>query len=219
MGRIVLAVVVPIVAVGVAVAGLGGGSGGSGGSGDRPRTVQPGAPGEASRELTDDEAAAVEAPEHTAADTAFMQDMIVHHQQALAMTALVDDRTRRDDLPVLAERITETHATEIAQMEQWRTDRGEDVPAEDTDHEAHGEMPGIATAEQLEALEEARGAAFDRLFLDLMIAHHQGALTMVADLREDGGGLEPATDRFARDTDADQTIEITRMQELLDTLG
>jgi len=218
-----------LVAAAVLVAACSGGggdddAGGSGGSGDsdQARTVQPGAPGEPSRELSDDEATAVTAPEHTPADTEFMQHMIVHHRQALDMAALVDDRTDRDDLPVLAQRITETQETEIAQIETWLTDRDEEIPADDaleTDHAFHDGMPGMATPEQLEDLEAAQGAAFDRLFLDLMIAHHQGALTMVTDLRDAGGGVEPAADRFARDVDADQSIEITRMQELLATLG
>jgi uncharacterized protein (DUF305 family) len=180
--------------------------------------VQPGAPGEPSRELGDDEAA-VEVPEHTALDTAFMQDMVVHHRQALAMTAMVADRTDRDDLPVLAERITETQETEIDQVERWLTDRGEDIPGDDEDHAAHEGMPGMATAAQLDRLEGASGPAFDRLFLDLMIAHHQGALTMVEQLYAAGGGLEPAADRFARDVEADQDVEILRMQELLDLVG
>jgi uncharacterized protein (DUF305 family) len=219
-------IVAALAAGGSGPGGSGSGRAGSGSDGDGARTVKPGAPGEASRELSDDEAAAVETPGHTPADTTFMQDMIVHHRQALTMTALVADRTERDDLPVLAERITETQETEIDQIERWLTDRGEDVPEAteasaggDAERAGHERMPGMATADQLDRLEEAQGDAFDRLFLDLMIAHHQGALTMVARLYEAGGGLEPAADRFARDVDADQTVEITRMQELLATLG
>jgi uncharacterized protein (DUF305 family) len=223
----------PFVTAALVAAVLGGCSSGSGDGGDgdgaagddRARTVQPGAPGEESRELSDDEAAAaVAVPEHTAADTAFMQGMIVHHRQAVVMAALVEDRTGRDDLPTLAQRITETQEAEIAQLEAWLTERDEELPAEDDDgsgqdhaHASH-DMAGMATPEQLEALEAAEGPAFDRLFLDLMIAHHQGALTMVLELYGAEGGLEPAADRVARDIEADQTIEITRMQELLGTL-
>jgi uncharacterized protein (DUF305 family) len=221
----VVAVVVLAAGTGIVVAALvGGGSGDSGDGGSRrddgARTVQPGAPGEPSRELDDDEAP-VEVPEHNPTDTAFMQDMVVHHRQALAMTALVADRTDRDDLPVLAERITETQETEIDQVERWLDDRGEEVPAEDEDqdHAAHDRMPGMATPAQLDRLEASSGPAFDRLFLDLMVAHHQGALTMVEQLYAAGGGLEPAADRFARDVEADQDVEILRMQELLDSLS
>jgi uncharacterized protein (DUF305 family) len=229
-GRIGLAVAgafTAIVVVAVVVAALAGGGDGDGDSGgdapDRARTVQPGAPGEDSRELTDDEADDLESPGHTPADTAFMQHMIVHHRQALAMTALVADRSDRDDLPVLALRITETQETEIDQMSGWLTERDEEVPADAEDgtdggHGEHAGMPGMATAAQLDDLADARGTAFDRQFLELMIAHHQGALTMVSELREDGGGVEPAADRFARDAESDQSIEITRMQELLENL-
>jgi uncharacterized protein (DUF305 family) len=79
-------------------------------------------------------------------------------------------------------------------------------------------MPGMLTDEQFQELDQARGAAFDRLFLERMITHHQGALQMVDDLYGAGGGLEPAADRFARDAAADQSIEIRRMQELLGSL-
>ncbi len=205
----------------------GGDSPAAGTSGEDVRTVQPGAPGEETRELTDEEAAAVDAPEHGAADTAFMQDMIVHHRQALAMAALVDDRTRRDDLPRLAERITVAQEAEIDLMEAWLADRGEEAPDEEAgthegddaaDHQDHDAMPGMATAAQLDRLEAAEGTAFDRLFLDLMIAHHQGAVTMVEELYAAGGGIEPAADQVARDAEADQNIEIRRMQELRDSL-
>jgi uncharacterized protein (DUF305 family) len=204
-------------AAGVVLAG-GGGDGEGGSSSDRARTVQPGAPGEQPDVLTDEEAADVDAPEATAADTTFMQDMVVHHRQALDMAALVEDRTDREDLHVLAERITLSQEAEIELLTGWLTDRGEDVPAEGEDHEHHGSMPGMATADQLDALEAARDADFDRTFLELMIAHNQGAVTMVQDLYEAGGGLETEADRVARSIDSDQTIEIGRMQDLLDAL-
>lgn len=195
-----------------------GGDGDEAGDGDDARTVQPGAPGEAGRELSDEEAEAIEAPAHTPADTAFVQGMIAHHQQALVMVDLVEGRTGRDDMPVLAERIRVSQEDEIARLETWLTDRGEDVPAEDA-HQHHELMPGMLTPEQLTQLDAARDAGFDRLFLELMIAHHQGAITMVGHLYEQGGGLEPVADGLARDVEADQTIEIGRMQELLDRLS
>ncbi|HEY8544978.1 MAG TPA: DUF305 domain-containing protein, partial [Acidimicrobiales bacterium] len=152
----------------------------------------------------------------TPADTRFVQDMIAHHQQALGMVDLVPGRTARDDIPVLAERIRVSQEDEIARLETWLTDHGEDVPAPDA-HEAHEGMPGMATPEQLTLLRSSSGAAFDGLFLELMIAHHQGAIEMVAQLYEDGGGLEPMVDDLARDIEADQSIEIGRMQELLES--
>jgi uncharacterized protein (DUF305 family) len=198
---------------------INGGSGdGDGGGDDDVRTVQPGAPGEEGRELTDDEASAIGSPEHTAADIAFMRDMIAHHRQALDMATLVADRTERDDLPLLAERIIESQEAEIELIEQWLTDRDEAVPDDDADHDDHEGMPGMATADQLDDLAAAEAEAFDRLFLELMIAHHQGAVTMVNDLYADGGGVEPAADGLARGIEADQNIEIRRMHELLEPM-
>lgn len=206
-----------LVAVGLVALGACSGGDDDAGDDDGARTVQPGAPGEEGRELSDDEAAAIEAPAHTPADTAFVQGMIAHHQQALTMVALVGDRTRRDDLPVLAERIRVSQTDEVGRLKTWLTDRDEDVPAADA-HEHHEGMPGMATPEQLAGLGAASGPAFDRTFLELMIAHHQGAVAMVVQLYEDGGGLEPVVDGLARDVEADQNIEIARMQELLETL-
>jgi len=191
---------------------------GDGASDDDVRTVQPGAPGEGGRELSDQDVAGIDPPEHTAADTAFMQHMHVHHTQALEMAGLVDERTDSDDLPQLAERITLSQESEIALIEQWLTDRDEAVP-EATDQAAHAGMPGMATPDQLAQLGAARGPAFDALFLELMIAHHQGALTMVGDLYDAGAGLEPAVDGFARDVEADQTIEIMRMTDMQSARG
>lgn len=187
-----------------------------GDDGEDPRTVQPGAPGEESREL-DEDAADVAPPEHTEVDVEFAQRMIVHHQQALDMAALVAARTQRDDLPQLAERVTVAQEAEIELIGEWLTERDADVPDE-SNHLQHEGMPGMATEAQLAELEAARGPAFDRLFLELMITHHQGALQMVQDLYNGGGGLEPAIDGIARGVDADQSIEIRRMQELLDSL-
>ena len=146
-----------MVAVGlVALGACGGGGDGDDGADDGPRTVQPGAPGEEGRELSDEEAAAIDVPAHTPADTAFVQGMIAHHQQALAMAALVEARTGRDDLPVLAERVRVSQEDEIGRLETWLTDRGEDVPAADA-HRHHDPMPGMATPEQ--ALTEAKTRA------------------------------------------------------------
>jgi uncharacterized protein (DUF305 family) len=213
--RIAVVAAVAAVVGAAVVAGVVAGAADDGGDdeGDDVRVVQPGAPGEESRELSDDEADDVTAPEHGAEDTAFMQNMIAHHGQALAMTVLVEERTDSRDISLLAERITVSQEAEIELMEEWLTDRDEVVP-DPADHAQHERMPGMATPAQLAELEAARGTAFDRLFLELMIAHHQGALTMVTELYGASGGLEPAADFFARGVEADQTIEIQRMEEL-----
>jgi uncharacterized protein (DUF305 family) len=206
-----------VVVAGLVALGACGGDDDAGDDRDEPRTVQPGAPGEEGRELSEEEAGAIEAPAATPADTRFVQDMVAHHRQALEMVDLVEGRSGRDDIPVLAERIRVSQEDEIARLETWLTDRGEEVPAADA-HRHHEGMPGMATPEQLAGLAAASGPAFDRTFLELMVAHHQGAVTMVDRLYEDGGGLEPVVDGLARDVEADQTIEIGRMQELLDSL-
>jgi uncharacterized protein (DUF305 family) len=212
-GLIAAAVVAALVVAGIAAALALGGRSSDEAEADEPRIVQPGAPGEEARELSEDDVP--EPPGHTPADTQFMQGMIHHHQQALEMTALVEGHTQNDDLPLLAERIAISQGDEIALMERWLTERGEDVPTDHTDHEM---MPGMLTEGQFRELDLVRDAAFDRLFLERMITHHQGALQMVDDLYRAGGGLEPAADRFARDAAADQNIEIRRMQELLGSL-
>jgi uncharacterized protein (DUF305 family) len=182
------------------------------------RVVQPGAPGQSGRTLSEQDLASIAPPAHTPADTMFMQRMIGHHAQALEMTALVQGRNQSQDLRLLAERIDVSQRDEIAQMERWLGERGERLPAHD--HTAHDQpMPGMLNDEELGRLEGASGVEFDRLFLEFMIRHHQGALTMVEELYRTGGGLESDSDRLAREVNADQSIEIRRMQEMLAKLA
>lgn len=160
----------------------------------------------------------------TSADIAFMKGMIGHHAQAVVMSALVRDRSGRTDLPLLAERITASQRDEILLMQQWLRDRGEEAPdpgAAHADHDAGHAMlmPGMLTADELARLGAASGNAFDRIFLESMIRHHEGALQMVAELRRSPGSLqEPQLFDFASDVDADQRAEIARMRRLLGTL-
>jgi uncharacterized protein (DUF305 family) len=155
------------------------------------------------------------------ADVRFFQGMIWHHAQALAMAALVPARTSRDALRLLGERITVSQRDEIALMQRWLRARGAEAPAPDlsgraasADHEMR--MPGMLTAAELAQLAAARGAAFDRLFLEFMIRHHEGALAMVGDLfASPGAGQDPEVFRLASDIDADQRAEIRRLRALL----
>ena len=164
-------------------------------------------------------------PRYTAADVRFMQRMIAHHAQALAMTTLVPTRTRRDDIRLLAERIDVSQRDEIALVRQWLESRHQEVPslkAHHGQHDAAGHqtlMPGMLTEEELTRLAKVTGTEFDRLFLQLMIRHHEGALTMVAELfGTNGAGQEPEIFRFASDVDADQRAEIARLRAILETL-
>jgi uncharacterized protein (DUF305 family) len=155
------------------------------------------------------------------ADVRFIQGMIGHHAQALRMTALVPNRSARDDVKLLAERIEASQLSEIAAMTQWLRARGLQPAADDGHPHVHGPgghpaaMPGMLTDQELAALAAVRGAAFDRLFLEYMIRHHEGALTMVADLlATNGAGQDPQIFRLAADVDADQRAEIARMRAM-----
>jgi uncharacterized protein (DUF305 family) len=184
--------------------------------GEAPRVVQLASPGQPNRVLSDEEAAELEAPEYTDADVAFVQAMIPHHAQALEMTELVAERTSREDIPLLAERIDVSQRDEIALLERWLTDRGEQTPESHSHHGSMELMPGMLTDEQLAQLENAYGAEFDQLFLQFMIYHHGGAVVMVSDLLSGGeGGQEPEVFQLAQHIDSDQQIEIARMNTLL----
>jgi len=157
---------------------------------------------------------------YSPADVRFLQGMIAHHAQALEMTALVPERSRRADLRLLAERIGVSQQSEIAAMQNWLRSRGEQVPCVEPGHQhggmEHMLMPGMATPGQMARMAAATGPEFDRLFLETMIRHHQGALTMVAELfATPGSGQEPELFRLASDVDADQRAEIARMEALL----
>lgn len=191
-----------------------------------PRYVQAGAPGEESRALTPDEMATLGVPDHSDADVRFVQGMIPHHAQAIEMVALMAERTSNERLLRLGQRIEISQRDEIAMMARWLRERGEVVP--DLAHPmapgGHGGMhgalvPGMLKPEQMEQLASADGADFDRLFLELMIAHHEGALIMVGELfSTPGGGQESWTFQFASDVDADQEMEIRRMRQMLNEM-
>ena len=181
--------------------------------------IQPGAPGQPSRAISAADASDLSQVRHTAADVAFMQGMIAHHAQALEMTALLRTRTERDDMRRMAERIEISQSDEITMMREWLRSRSETVPDEHA-HHAHERMPGMLAEEQMAQLAGARGAAFDRLFLEGMIAHHQGALTMVADLlQQPGAGQASDVFEFVADVEADQRMEIARMAAMLQELS
>jgi uncharacterized protein (DUF305 family) len=185
---------------------------------EKVRAVQLGAPGEDNRELTADELAELPEPTYTDADVAFVQGMIPHHRQALDMTAMVAERTDRKAMGLLTERMDVSQTDEIAQMERWLTERGEDLPGVHAHHGAdHAElMPGMLTTDELAQLRDARGARFDRLFLQYMIRHHEGAVLMVEQLLTEGfGGQESQVFQLAQHIDADQRVEISRMKSLL----
>ncbi len=184
--------------------------------------VQPGAPGAPARELSADEAIEIADTSYSPADALFMQDMIPHHHQALEMAALVADRTNRPELIDVAGRIDASQKDEIEFMQRWLRERGERVP-DPTAHEAmhtDHKMAGMATPEQMAELAAVEGTAFDRLFLKLMIAHHEGAVKMVEKLLEQpGSAYDPVLFEFTTDVTNDQEAEIERMNALLVSLS
>ena len=183
--------------------------------------IQPGAPGEPSRTISAEDAADLAAIQVTDADVRFMQGTIPHHAQALEMTALVEDRTDRQTMRLLAGRIELSQEDEIAMMQDWLRDRGLDVTAADAHHAPGFErMPGMLTDEEMEQLEQASGFEFDALFLDLMIEHHEGALTMVENLlRQRGSAQDSVLFGFTSDIRSDQRAEIERMTAMLEGLS
>jgi uncharacterized protein (DUF305 family) len=155
-------------------------------------------------------------PKPSQADVDFMQGMIGHHAQALEMTALLYTRTSRPEMKLLAERIDVSQGDEIKMMKTWLTTRGLEVPSEHAHHMGGPLMPGMLTAEQMTKLGAAKGAEFDRLFLEAMIFHHLGAITMVEKLfATPGAAQESDVFDFASHVDSDQRMEIARMREML----
>jgi len=178
--------------------------------------IQPGAPGQDSRVLNAAEAIKLAAATYSPDDVAFMQGMIVHHQQAVDMAALVKDRTNRSELVAIAGRIESSQADEIAFMRSWLSERGEMNRMAGHMHHGDHKMAGMATPEEMRALARAKGVDFDRQFLTLMIAHHQGAIDMVKDLlKQPGSAADPVLYQFIADIESEQKGEIDRMDALL----
>ena len=179
--------------------------------------IQPGAPGEPSRRISAEEASDLASLEFTAADVMFMQGMISHHTQALEMTVLVETRSNREVMELLAQRIELSQEDEIAMMQGWLRDRDLVVPDLETHHAPGYElMPGMLTDEELEQLEQAEGFEFDSLFLELMIKHHAGAVTMVENLLDQTGSAQDSVlFAFTSDVTSDQSSEIDRMNDML----
>ncbi|MFG2640621.1 DUF305 domain-containing protein [Streptomyces sp. NPDC048370] len=173
-----------------------------------PAVVAPGKPGEPARRISPAEASKLLPDDKpNAADFTYAQMMIVHHRQALTMTALVPERAGSTQVKKLAERITAAQQPEIGAMEGWLKNNG--GPRDQGAHDHHT-MPGMATEAQLAQLRKAKGAAFDELFLKLMMTHHEGAVTMAAEVL--GSGNNVLVEEMANDVIAQQTAEINRMR-------
>ena len=184
-----------------------------------PAIVQPGAPGQASSVVSS--VPKFDHSGYTEADVKFMQGMIHHHHQALLMVEMIDTHTKTPQLIAMGQKIRLSQSGEIQAMKEWLAARKQPEPMLHADGSAMmgaadmGPMPGMLTAEQMKALDAARGPKFDELFLTGMIQHHKGALKMVADVRAAGGGKETNIGDFLNEVDNDQRMEIVRMYGLL----
>lgn len=198
----------------------------------QPPLVQPGAPGQPARTLTPGQSAALAGVALHPADVTFMQEMIGHHAQAVEMVGLMESRTERPDLLMLGRRIAIAQDDEMRMMTTWLARRGQPPPDPHAHHMAGpsmsgpsmpghdmpgmGAMPGMLTQAQMAALAAAKGPAFERLFLEGMIRHHQGALEMVHALTlQPGAGEDSELFDFAAHVVADQSAEIARMEAML----
>ena len=186
-----------------------------------PVVVQPGAPGEPSKTLPPSTRPTL--PPRSQADVEFMQGMIMHHSQAVEMTALIASHTENKDIRSLGAKISSSQSDEIRFMQRWLAARGEPLsmamlgmPDMDLSGKPMAPMPGMLTPEQMQALRKAKGAEFDHLFLTGMIQHHNGALVMVKDLFDTAGaGQDADIFNFATDADNTQRAEIRIMQNML----
>jgi uncharacterized protein (DUF305 family) len=191
--------------------------------------VQPGAPGESGKTFTP-ETVPTTPRGPVKADVDFMQGMIMHHNQAVEMTALMAARSHNKDLLAFGKRISISQSDEMKYMKQWLEDRGKATTME-MDHSKmdHSKMdrskmgamppmmmPGMLTPEQMTALAQATGPKFDHLFLTGMMQHHGGALTMVKELLDTpDAGQDPQLFDFITDVDNTQSAEIKIMQGML----
>ncbi|WP_245252092.1 DUF305 domain-containing protein [Streptomyces sp. KCTC 0041BP] len=197
-------------------------TGANGAKDGRNPVIAPGKPGERARTLSPEQAAR-ERPDDTpnAADQTYVRGMIEHHRQALTMSALAPDRASAEAVKGLAERIAAAQKPEIGAMERWLARypapggagaTGGAGGTGGTGGHDHRAMPGMATEQQLKELADARGTDFDRLFLKLMTAHHEGALKMAGQAL--AGGNNVAVEEMATEVVATQTAEIHRMRAL-----
>ena len=191
-----------------------------------PIVVQPGAPGQPTRTLPSSTRAKL--PPNSPADAQFMQGMIMHHAQAVEMTALIESHTENKELRSLGARINRSQSDEMTLMKRWLTTRGQPIspPMKPMSHmpnmpsmdmSSHQMlMPGMLSAKQMDALKKAKGQEFDHLFLTGMIQHHNGALIMVKELFDTpGAGQDAELFNFVTDVDSGQRAEIRIMQAML----
>ena len=188
-----------------------------------PIVVQPGAPGQPT--LIRASSTRAKLPPRSMKDAEFMQGMIMHHAQAVEMTALIESRTLNKDIRLLGARISQSQSDEMKFMKRWLEARGEPISppmamasdkTEMPSHHHHSLMPGMLSQKQMEDLRQSKGKEFDDLFLSGMIQHHKGALAMVKEMFDTAGaGQDAELFNFATDVDSGQRAEIRILETLL----
>ncbi|SCF43911.1 Uncharacterized conserved protein, DUF305 family [Micromonospora matsumotoense] len=177
---------------------------------DAPAVIVPGRPGEPAATRPAQDVRDTGAPRYNTLDVWFVRMMIPHHQQALQLAALAPDRAVSAQVKAIAARIRGAQGPEVGLLRGWLDARG--LAAEEPGHD-HGRMPGMQSPEAVRQLTAARGVAFDRLFVQLMTAHHEGAVTMATQLLS--AGVDQQLNEFANAVATEQTVEIARLRELV----
>ncbi|MFC4019134.1 DUF305 domain-containing protein [Micromonospora sp. GCM10011542] len=172
--------------------------------------LMPAAPGEPAKTVRANEKSPAPRPTHNNADIRFVTMMIPHHEQALVMARLVAERAANPQLKIIADRILAAQEPEIKTLETWLTDRGLDRNSGGGHQHS---MAGMQTAEALELLTAARGAEFDRMFVDMMVEHHQGAIDMAGEVL--ALGVDIIVNETASSVVVEQGAEINRMRQAL----
>ena len=156
-----------------------------------------------------------------AGDIAFAQQMIPHHAQALEMAKLATTRASSPEVKALAAQVTAAQDPEVRVLNTWLTAWGSDpmpgMDASDSAHDMHAmDMgDGMMSQQDMDALAAANGTAFDTMWLEMMVAHHEGAVTMARQILE--SSANPEVTAFAQKVIEGQTVEIAEMERLLAT--
>lgn len=214
VAALVVAVAGVAVALGVRAAGPDGGEPAASAS-PSPTTsplpvIVPGRPGESASVIPSDQLPAPDGTLYNAADTFFMRMMIPHHGQALEMAALAEDRAGHPQIRAVAERITAVQKSEIKVFRAWLKARN---LAEDEEGHSHAGMRGMQPPAAIQGLASLEGAAFDKMFVDMMVAHHEGAIAMVRDVLR--AGRDERVNELATGIAAEQQAEIGRLRQIL----
>ena len=152
-----------------------------------------------------------------AADVTFAQSMIPHHEQAVEMADLVADRSTDPDVADLATRIQAAQGPEIDTLNGWLDSWGADSADGEMSGMDHSGMGGMMSEEDMSSLEDASGVQFDRLWLQMMLEHHTGAVGMAQTEIDDGE--DPEAIALAQEIKSSQGTEITEMEQLLQSLA